>query len=1149
MTPPVPLVDGEARRKAASDLDTSFCVEAGAGTGKTTILVDRFASIVESGRAPCTKIVAITFTEKAAGEMKIRLRSKLRERLKEEGLDEAARANLEAAVVDLERAPISTIHSFAATILREFPIEAGIDPDFRQLDALESSLLFDECWDDFLAVAADEWGEVLGRFMAFGGSIDDLRSMAAELYDRRAERSCERLFEEDSAPAARAHVRDDGAPPWSPSALREAFARAAERLSILVRECCICADDRGREAIATFIERTRGLDRLANEELEYLLLALPLPKNKGNKENWRPAEACVEQKDIFQRLAELQRAEKKRLADEVRARLEELFEGFLASVERRKSDERFLDFDDLLIRTRELCKNADALKRIRERYRYILVDEFQDTDPVQAEIVYLLGGDPSAGDRLGLEPGKLFIVGDPKQSIYRFRKADIETYDRVRRTLSSRGELVAITENFRSVPGIIEWVNDTFSPIMRASDTGAFQPRYEAIHPYRPPTASPSIAALDLELGDQRASADVVRRREGEAIARLIHRLLDDKFPVRDAETKEMRAVEYGDIAVLYPGTTGIDHYEEPLRAENIPYIVEGGKLFYAREEIRDLSSAIWAIEDPYDALALVGCLRSPMFGFSDEELLLFKRNGGRFNYLDPGPGLREASPDLAAAFGLLAELHGGRGELGPARTVRELLHRTNYLELSALRPHGEQRVSNIRKAVSSARAFEGKTHSFRRFARWFRDQEMLASAESESPIVEEGEKAVRLLTVHKAKGLQFPVVVLANLIQVKRTSSQIIVERGRNLSFNLGAGFETSDHEALLDREKRLEAAETIRLLYVAGTRAGDLLVIPRMPKEGSYFDLIKACLPEAGSEHEGARRYGEVWTLSKLPPPRGESRPFVRLEKRSREDLARAADERTSWIEARNDLLARAARAPLVLAPSRLAEEAVVGTLAASARGGKGTSGALVPPKLAGKAEGGLGDAETCTTEDRAVLARDRSRAFGRAFHRMMELADLSAASLPSDLAAAIAAQFGIREEAGELERCAASAIASHIVRRAARARQLFREVPFALGTGGHFLEGRIDLLFEEAGGWVLVDYKTDERRAEGNELGAYLLQAGIYALALERFGIACRDIVLYFARSNEQVAIEFSPELRARAERSIREASPTVGNGRGR
>jgi ATP-dependent exoDNAse (exonuclease V) beta subunit len=1115
-----PLVDQAARGRATADLGTSFCVEAGAGTGKTTLLVERFLAIVESGKAACDEIVAITFTEKAAGEMKVRLREKILKRSREAAVSASARAKLDTAYNELERSPISTIHAFAATILREHPIEAGVDPNFTQLDALESELFFDECWNDFLAEGAEEWGETLRRFMMFGGSIGSLRDTVDTMYERRSERSCGHMFDPGarlgtgsgadsgagsctvSDAGSRAGGTAPGAVPDGFAALRDTFTAAAARLSALARDSCVNPDDLGRAAIAGFVEGMNALRFLEGEDLAYYLLTLRLPKGKGNKGNWRPAEACTEQKEIFKSLAAAQELWRTRVSDDLARRIEEFAGRFLAFVEARKVAAGVLDFDDLLIKVRELCNNPEALDALRTRYRYILVDEFQDTDPVQAEIVYLLAGAPGVRGKPESTPGtpepapgKLFIVGDPKQSIYRFRKADIEMYERVKERLSESGERLSITQNFRSVPGIVEWVNDTFSVSMQPGSSG-FQPRYEAIHAARPGEGS-AVALLDLELDEEHSKAGAVREREGEAIARLIHWLKDGGMTVMDTNENKQRSIEYGDIAVIYPGTTGIDNYEEPLRAGNIPYIIEGGKLYYTREEIRDLASAIWAIEDPYDPLALVAALRSPMFGSSDEELFLFVKNDGRLCYLDPGAAAAAKPDALAAAFEVLAELHRGRNERGPSGTVLELLRRTKYLELCSLRPHGEQRVSNIRKAVSSARAFEGRPSSYRRFARWFRDQEALASAEGESPIVEEQENAVRLLTVHKAKGLQFPVVILANLVQSRRYSSRILVDRGVHVSFKLGL-LETSDHAELAEAEKERDAAETVRLLYVAATRAGDRLVIPRVPGGGTYFDLIEGCLD---SEHVAPM------SLSDLPPLRGASRPIVGFREPSSAEKKRSAAERAAWLAARERLIERATRAPLVLAPSRMAEEAAA--------------------PVAGRGQ------------DRP--ARERLLLFGQAFHRIMELAELSRPRLPAGLARSVASGLGIEDEAAELERIVATVLGSDLIKRAARSVRSYREVPFTLPWEGDFIEGRIDLLFEDDGAWTLVDYKTDDVAPSGLEerVAVYEPQAAVYALALERLGMKCSGgIVLYFARPNVARTIEPSAALAARAEGLIRE-----------
>lgn len=1097
-------IDRAARDRAARDLDRSFCVEAGAGTGKTSLLVERYLAVVESGRAAAEEIVAITFTEKAAGEMKIRVRREIERRLAEREAGSPGRRNLETALDRLERAPISTIHAFAASVLREHPVEAGIDPRFEQLDAREGALFFGECWSDFLLEGARGHGAAIARFISLGGSLAQLEEMARIVYGHRGERSCEGLF---AGGAAGRSVEErgerQGGASFDVDRLRDEFVRLVERLRLLARDACRDESDRGFLAITEVAAEAARLGALRGEELERALLAIEIPKPRGNRSNWRPAGSCDDQKGIFEELARLQREARIAVSNGVAAVLGRFFDAFLIFVEKRKASAGLLDFDDLLIRMRALCGRPGALERLRRRYRYLLVDEFQDTDPLQAEIVWLLACGP--GGRAP-DPGRLFVVGDPKQSIYRFRKADIEVYERFKeRLVSGGGGRLSIVQNFRSVPGIVEWVNATFAGVMQEPPEGRYQPRYEEIRAWRSGGGAPVIV-LDLEMGGEKPSSDDVRRREGEAVARVVHRLVSSKIEVMDPATRRMEPLSYRHIAIIYPGTTGIDGYEGPLRAEGVPYIVEGGKLYYAREEIRSLAAAVWAIEDPYDELVLVGALRSPLFGASDEEIYLFALEGGRLDYLDPGEGACAAFPGLAASFALLRELHLSRNELGPSRTIRALLARTAFIELSLLRPHGDQRVANINKAVAAARAFDAAAGGYRRFARWFRDQEVLDAEESESPMVEEDEDAVRLLTVHKAKGLQFPVVILANLVQARRAGPRIVAGPAGELSFRIGDLLETGDFESLAERERLRGDAETIRLLYVAATRAGDLLVVPRSPKGGGYFDAIASNLDPAGGPAAG-------WRLSELPPLRGEDRPFDRLRETSPEERARHERRREEWREGRAALIDRASRAPVIVAPSRLA-----GGYEADAERGAPEKGA-------------------------ARRAAAPAALFGEAFHRVMEQAGTGGGRALARLCASAAAELGISGEAADLERLAARALDSEIMRRAARADRCVREAPFILPFDGGFVQGRIDLLFEESGRWTAVDFKTDDAAGAALEerLAAYRPQAALYALALERLELATSgEIVLFFVRPLVARSLAVTAELLAEAEDLIRGAA---------
>lgn len=1159
-----PLVDRDDRRRAVEDIDHSFCVEAGAGTGKTTLLIDRFMSIITGGRAGCSQVVAITFTEKAAGEMKFRLRSEIERRLRDDIASPASRERLVSARRDLERAPISTIHAFAASLLREHPVESGVDPRFIQLDAPEASLFLDESWNEFLAHAAGPGTPAVRRFLALGGRAGDLRSMADEIYYRRGERYTGGIFGDEGAARAsgagagsgRSGGSGRGPTGHAVRAFRDAVLEAAGRLSVLADEDCVDHGDLGYIEIKGFLDVIEAGEGLEGEDLEEFLLTLDLPRAKGRKSSWAPPDACAEQKRIITGLRSMQEGIRRLESNGIREELSVWFDEFLDFVEKRKRESGFLDFDDLLIRTRELLRNREALSRLRRRFRYILVDEFQDTDPLQAEIVFLLAGDPENPE--GIEPhgGRLFIVGDPKQSIYRFRKADVEIYEMVKERLEGSGSHLRINQNFRSVPGITGWINEFFGEVIRPPESGRYQPRYEPIHPRREGEER-AVALLDLELGEGVHGADEVRRTEGQAAARLVAFLVSSGRRVMDTVTRESRELRYRDIAVIYPGTTGIDYYEEPLRSEGIPYMIEGGKLYYARQEIRDLASCLWAVEDPWDALALLAALRSPLFGFSDEEIFLFVREGGKLNYQRPELPKGGNFRDFGAACAFLAELHRRRNERGPSGTLLELLRGTNFMELSLVRPHGEQRILNIRKAVQRARDFEAKLRSYRRFARWFRDQEVLEAAEGESPLVEEEEDAVRLLTVHKSKGLQFPVVILVNLVQQRTRSSKIIVEKGKRLAFRVGGIMETTDYGRLIDLDRLKDEAEAARLLYVAATRAGDLLVIPRTPKKGSYFSLLEKHLPGEGGGGSGEERRisgpaeaGGVagsrvleWRLSDLPGLGRPSAAFVKFPEAGREESERT---RRNWLAAREKLLESGKTASLVVTPSgmemgaRTKRDGLREAGPVPAAGGPESDRPGLLPRL-GYAGPGIG-LEELAGSVRSGGEEGRTLRFGTAFHRIMEIVGFG--KVPHALVAAVAAEHGLPEEdTEELADLACRALSSDLLKGAAGAARAFREVPFTVpleedredSKGAvpplcHYIEGRIDLLFELDGRWTAVDYKTDDVTAGqlDERLEIYKVQGGLYAAALKRLGIDPKEIVFYFVRPDLVRSLEVSEHL---------------------
>ncbi len=1123
------LVDDEARRRAGGDLDASFCVEAGAGTGKTTLLVDRYLSIVRSGRAGCSGILAITFTEKAAGEMKERVRRKINSLATDPRTGDPERGHLLAAREELDAAPVSTIHAFASSLLREYPLEARVDPAFRQLDAVDGPIFLEKCWDEFLADLSTPYDDLLRRCLAAGMTVGKIFEITAAVYRSRGGRFVRGIFpaggkktvesKQAGEGRSRIHAGGDRAPDSYTAAYRDHLIGAARELAALVEASCTDPSDRGAVEIDRFLSAMRVLEDLDGEELEEYLLSLEIPARRGNRKNWNPPEACAAQKEIAASIAEAAGQFRITFTTGLRDLLTRWIDGFLLYVEERKRQEGVLDFDDLLIEARRLLENEGVLDSLRRRFRFVLVDEFQDTDPLQAEIIFLL----SAGEDLaGPDGGKLFIVGDPKQSIYRFRGADVEIYEEFKEMMSATDSLLTIRQNFRSVPGIVDWVNRAFAGIILRSEEGKYQPEYEPIDPFR--DGSPEAVTL-LEPEREGGGAEEIRAEEGHAAARLIAHIIDEGREVKDPVTGTMRPVRFGDIALIYRGTTGIEHYEDPLRDEGIPYIVEGGRVYYTRQEVRDLSHALWSLEDPHDHLSLVAALRSPLFGFSDEEIFLFTRSGGSLDYLSLELAGGEDPEGIIAALALMASLHLDRNRRGAGGTLRDLIAATSFLEKLKLERHGDQRVANVRKAVNLAREFDEKGFTFRGFARWFRRQDLLGAAEGESPLSAGEDDAVRLITIHTAKGLQFPIVFMVNLVQGKRSGASVLVEGGGRIAFRLKKGsfsgdpdWETVDFEEASRRDGVREEAEAARLLYVAATRAGDHLVIPRSPRGNNYFSMLEPYLDNGGIR---------VVRACDLPPLKGGERRFTLPRRPGRRRLAEIERARKEWIAGRERIIRGGSRGPAVVTPSGVETFSPVETPA----GARNDGGAL---------------------------------SFGSCFHRIMEMVPLAGEGGIEGAVSAAAAEFGLIGRKDELAEIVSRVLDTGLVRDLASSGRIFREVSFSVplepaGPGGQeargrivdFLEGRIDLLCEKNGCWTAVDYKTDDIPVHlvDERFAAYRAQGMLYAAGLSKLGIVpAGGVVFLFARNGEIRRLDVTPDLLEESHYIIRLALSSIRDGRG-
>lgn len=1078
--PPEPLggrrpADEAARDRVRRELSASFVVDAGAGTGKTRLLLDRLLALVLGEGVALSRMAVITFTEKAAAELKERLRVRLEEAAEEGPSVKSARR----ALRDLEQASLTTLHAFCAGLLRERAVEAGVDPRFSVLDAPLAARLEEEAFGRWCREALGSPVPELSAFHRLGGVFDQVRRMKDFLVGHRA-----------------AFVPPAEVPDPSFQALEEEAGRILQDLTRRVETGCRKGDDRLARFAEDFRRALRDLHALPPEERSFEAVErLKAPGGKlGAKGNWKDEGALEEARALVARLQEVVAAFDGRLRDAALRRVLVWLSSYLPRLAEEKARRGVLDFDDLLERTRNLLRDRpDVREELKGRYDRIFVDEFQDTDPLQAEIVFYLAEEKGRSAKhwreVELESGKVFVVGDPQQSIYRFRRADVETYQQAKRLLSERGASVeTLTENFRTVAPVLSFVNEAFAPLLSPSGL-PFSPLTPARREPLPEDAAPPLAALPVagphpapaqaeggrdrsleeessgEEGEEREPLRAARAREAEAVAAFLAETLKaGRWTVEDPGTGVRRPLRAGDVAVLFREIRNAEaSYEEALRRRGVPFRVVGGRRFFHRPEVAALESLLACLASPTDEAAGVAVLRSPLFGVPDGELLLHRGRGGSFRFWEEAPG------PVGEAFRKLREWHQALAERTPSEGLGFLLEHTNLAVVAACQPHGLSRLANLWKLREQARSLESQgPFSYGAFARWLKRQRVEEVEEEEAPPPEGGDDRVTLMTVHQAKGLEFPLVVVSGFAASRpRPQAFRIDRRSGAVEARVGSRegrLETVGYAELQAREAALQEAEERRLLYVACTRARDCLVLPVPEKlpAGHFLTPLLAC---------------------------GDLPGFVRLAAPAPEDGG--------------DPPALVVDLPPEAASSKEVEEAVRALSAAreawrekvaALSGGSGERS--VTEALGGGEEA---EGERARLGDEGVdLRRKEALAFGGLVHRLLEKGwDWDPKTL--ERAAPLwAAGEGLAPSRGREAAARASRFLSgELAARARKSGAVFREVPVAAVEGGGVLAGVVDLAFEEEDGWVVVDYKTDVKP----DLDAYERQVRAYARMLER------------------------------------------------
>ena len=892
---PIAPRDQPVRDRIVSEFGRNFLVEAGAGSGKTYSLATRMAAGVEQGAFRVDGMAAVTFTRKAAAELRGRFQEALEKRLRESPGDDGQR-RVQDALDHIERLFAGTIHAFCAHLLRERPVDAQVAPGFEELGDPDNVLLRKQAWRDYVAERRAAGSKLVLDLLEAGVRPQELDGAFATV--------CEHEDVEFDAGNGKA---PDPAPAWGD--VDRFWARLKELRPDTFHPETTCP-------LQQRFDEFDGRIRLARRDRVSSLAALC--------KAWKG--------DVVQKHWAARGKEVKALVDTFTTQTVEPFleawhayvhhlamhvlidaRGYYAAVRRRQNAVNYVDL--LRVTALMLRARAHVRRALQAKYRWLFVDEFQDTDPIQAEIFLMLAADEDeVSDRgevaapvdpfaLPLRPGALFVVGDPKQSIFRFRRADIDIYNRVaERIEQTGGERMSLTANFRSLPGVCALANQVFPP-MFAGFSPPWSPAFEPLHPVRPEASGgegPRIAKLTLP----EARAKEAARQEAAAIAAFIRQ-----------EVAAGRR-EPGDFLVLTRLRPRLSEYVEALNAVEIPVEVSGAGFFCKSPEVRTLALLLAALADPLDAVSLVGVLRGPLFGLSDPELFRFAQAGGRLELHAPLPEQgdeREAAalddrfgPALAAMRRLQA-LHKLTWSLPIGAALDAILEETGWLALAATRPGGAP-AGHLLQAVDRVREVVEEGGGLIDAAGALAEDE--ASADAEALPLEPGRRdVVRLMNLHKAKGLEARVVILADATHDFRFPVDVrVVRKGASAVGYLCIRHRREDaHHATLigrpsdwaqheDAETKYVDAERLRLLYVAATRAEDLLIVCRSakPKANKAWRELEAFL-EGVPELEGGAGIDPP-----AAPRQGDVSPAARMAARRAREAEHARARHASWASA---------------------------------------------------------------------------------------------------------------------------------------------------------------------------------------------------------------------------------------------------------
>jgi ATP-dependent helicase/nuclease subunit A len=1101
----------------------ALLVDAGAGTGKTWVLVERFIHLLDSHPEwPLESILAITFTNKATREMRSRIRRAIEEKAKHAPPD----SHWHARRRSVDRMMVSTIHGLCARMLRENAIAAGVDPLFQEIDEVEAGLLKEEAIQQTIAKLVEQGSPTLNLLVSLRAR--DLKSEMSRLLEQRG--TVHRIFKDLPVPERLLESWQAGL-----EEMRLGLWQAELEAEPLLEQATTYFEDLAISEPADLLVPSVELARRGGRALQEgnLVQAIDywrqIARKGGKKDNWGGVESLSELKGLLKALQEagkrLEAAGCTQSCDELDEHAagalqlwKELWLQLEENYDLLKQKRRALDFDDLEILAETLLNaspRSDRLQAFLDGIRQLMVDEFQDTNQVQQRIVYTLAH-PT-------DEGRLFVVGDEKQSIYRFRQAQVSVFHHTGQDiLAATGQTaIPLRRSFRTQSALAAAMNALFERIFipGGREFADYEARPGALEAVRPSPTAQKMAPAPVEVtllpkqDDQgiRLSSEDARLWEAALIANRLLELERDCNEVWDKEKGIYRPFQMSDAAVLFRSTTDLPLYEEQFKAAGLPYLTVSGRGYYDRPEVQDLLALLACLYNPGDDLSLASVLRSPVFGLSDETLYRLRwhtpvgaPSEETIPYMealaDPPPTQQEREVFHAARC--ISELRQMTGRAPIWQLLRAALDLTGYettlaLTDAGLGPGSRQR-SNLVKLLEIAR-HQGSA-GLSGFLRQVQDLQAREAREGEALGSAPDTGAVQLMSIHAAKGLEFPVVVVADLGRSKRppTSTSHILhdpafgmvckQRDENGDWVKPAGYRWSEW-----LNGQMEEAENRRLLYVACTRAGDLLLLSGQGVNRQCWlqDILEAWeLPGEGEQDELVPCDG--FSVRILRPRRpGEPQQGLTFQISQSPGL----EEIPNLANPLPPLVVKLNRPVTHLFHREAIEEAMLEVHPAVSRSGEQGRAIRAPAYLVGRIAHRLLDDWSCLSLSGAELQR-----------RLEGAARREGLGFPESIA----------DAANRARRLLENLRQDLLFKEIETAVERYTGLPFSLNTPQGRFEGVIDLFYRvQQGAWRLVEWKTDWTRPEQIEQPAEedQLQLGLYAHAVqELLGVTPQANLVY-------------------------------------